>query len=238
MDLKDKSTVEEIRKRFDNDVERFSVLATGQSSTVDAPLVLELISSAAAAHKADSKSLLDIGCGAGNYTLKLLEKRPLTSVTLIDLSRPMLERAVERISADHMLNIEPLQGDIREIELGEERFDIVFAAAVLHHLRTDDEWESVFRKIYRALKPGGSFWISDLILHNQQAINELMWLRYRNYLTELKDKAYQEQVFAYVEKEDSPKPLLYQIDLLRSVGFSDVDILHKNAIFAAFCGVK
>src|SRR5262249_6939545 len=36
-----KSTVEQIRVRFDNDVERFSNLDTGQSATIDAPLVLE-----------------------------------------------------------------------------------------------------------------------------------------------------------------------------------------------------
>ena len=44
-----KSTVEEIRARFDNDVERFSNLETGQSATIDAPLALELIAEAAAA---------------------------------------------------------------------------------------------------------------------------------------------------------------------------------------------
>ena len=45
----DKSSVAEIRQRFDNDVERFANLQTGQSATIDAPLVLELIASAAAA---------------------------------------------------------------------------------------------------------------------------------------------------------------------------------------------
>ena len=43
-----KSTVDEIRQRFDADVERFSNLATGQSATVDAPLAMELIAQAAA----------------------------------------------------------------------------------------------------------------------------------------------------------------------------------------------
>jgi glycerol uptake facilitator-like aquaporin len=37
-----KSTVDEIRQRFDADVERFSNLDTGQSATVDAPLVYAL----------------------------------------------------------------------------------------------------------------------------------------------------------------------------------------------------
>ena len=44
-----KSTVEEIRARFDADVERFSNLETGQLATVDAPLVLDLVTQAAAA---------------------------------------------------------------------------------------------------------------------------------------------------------------------------------------------
>ena len=88
-----KSTVEQIRARFDNDVERFSNLETGQSATIDAPLVLELISQAAAATNPGARDLLDIGCGAGNYSLKLLQTLPDLNVTLIDLSRPMLERA-------------------------------------------------------------------------------------------------------------------------------------------------
>ncbi len=42
-----KSTVAEIRQRFDGDVERFSNLETGQSATVDAPLAMSLVTEAA-----------------------------------------------------------------------------------------------------------------------------------------------------------------------------------------------
>src|SRR5262249_21381639 len=94
-----KSTPDEIRARFDNEVERFSNLETGQTATIDAPLSLELIARAAAGVTPQAASLLDIGCGAGNYTLKLLQHLPLRSVTLIDLSRNMLDRAVTRIHA-------------------------------------------------------------------------------------------------------------------------------------------
>jgi hypothetical protein len=41
-----------------------------------------------------------------------------------------------------------------------------------------------------------------------------------------------------VEKEDTPRPLLFQLDLLREVGFTLVDVLHKNVCFAAFGVVK
>src|SRR5436305_6935485 len=86
-----KSTVDEIRRRFDGDVERFSNLETGQSATVDAPLAMALVARAAAATTPHARHVLDVACGAGNYTLKLLEQIPNLDVTLIDLSRPMLD---------------------------------------------------------------------------------------------------------------------------------------------------
>ena len=58
------------------------------------------------------------------------------------------------------------------------------------------------------------------------------------YLTRLKDEAYRDHVFAYVEKEDTPRPLLFQLDLLRETGFAQVEVLHKNVCFAAFGAVK
>ena len=182
--------------------------------------------------------MLDIGCGAGNYTLKLLERLPELNVTLVDLSRPMLDRALQRISEATTANVTTIQADIRKLRLGEERFDIILAAAVFHHLRTDAEWHDVFAKCYAALRPGGSLWISDLIEHSNPAVQALMWQRYGAYLAGLKDEAYRDHVFAYIAKEDTPRPLLYQIDLLRSVGFSAVEILHKNGCFAAFGALK
>src|SRR5438477_8788386 len=89
MSIQRKSTVAQIRQRFDGEVERFSNLQTGQSATIDAPLVLELITSAAAAVTPAARSVLDVGCGAGNYSIKLLEKLPGLHVTLVDLSAPM-----------------------------------------------------------------------------------------------------------------------------------------------------
>jgi tRNA (cmo5U34)-methyltransferase len=233
-----KSSVEQIRERFDNDVERFSNLETGQSATIDAPLVMELIAQAAAATNPGATHLLDVGCGAGNYTLKLLQRLPGLGATLIDLSLPMLERARQRVSTATRGTLRTIQGDIREVELGEAQFDVAVAAAVLHHLRDDAEWEAVFAKLHRCLRPGGSLWISDLVEHSAGPIQQMMWARYGDYLTSLKDEAYRDTVYAYVAKEDTPRPLLYQVDLLRRVGFRSVDILHKNSVFAAFGATK
>jgi tRNA (cmo5U34)-methyltransferase len=235
----DKSTVEEIRHRFDNDVERFSNLETAQAATIDAPLVMELITSAAAAVTPHAVAALDIGCGAGNYTLKLLARLPKLEVTLVDLSQPMLTRAVERISATSgAAAIHPWQADIRDLSWPAKSFDIVMAAASLHHLRGDEDWRRVFRRVYDSLRPGGSFWIADLVTHDQPDIQQLMWDRYGNYLAGLGGEEYRQKVFAYVAKEDTPRSVPFQIDLLREVGFSNVDILHKNSCFAAFGAIK
>ena len=233
-----KSTVDQIRQRFDADVERFSNLETGQSATIDAPLVLDLIAQSARAMNRDARSILDIGCGAGNYTLKLLGVLPQCDVTLIDLSRPMLDRAVERVREVARGSIDARQGDIRELDLGEGTFDVIVAAAVFHHLRSDEEWQAVFHKLYLALRPGGSLWISDMVEHTLPAIQALMWERYGSYLAELRDEAYRDHVFAYIAQEDTPRSLLFQVDLLRTVGFAHVEILHKNSCFAAFGAIK
>jgi tRNA (cmo5U34)-methyltransferase len=125
-----KSTIEQIRERFDGDVERFSNLQTGQSATIDAPLSLALIADAASQVTPGASSLLDVGCGAGNYALKILAQSPNLDVTLVDLSRAMLDRAVERVSRVTSGRVTALQGDIRELQIGESRFDIICAAAV------------------------------------------------------------------------------------------------------------
>ena len=129
-----KSTVEEIRQRFDADVERFSNLETGQSATVDAPLAMALVAQAAAATTPQARHVLDVGCGAGNYTLKLLERLPNLDVTLIDLSKPMLERARQRIGTATTGTVATIQNDIRNVSLMPGQFDLILASQVLHHL--------------------------------------------------------------------------------------------------------
>nr|WP_068888681.1 class I SAM-dependent methyltransferase [Pedobacter panaciterrae] len=233
-----KATNEEIKARFDNDVERFSNLESGQQTTIDAPITMELCTEAAKYINPHAKELLDIGCGAGNYTLKMLSKIPDLNCTLNDLSMPMLERAKDRVSAKTSGKVTIIQDDMRNLDFPDNHFDIVLAAATLHHLRTDVDWEFVFTKIYNALKPGGSIWISDLITHDSTKINSLFQDKYRAYLETLGGAEYAQKVFDYIAYEDTPRSLNYQLALLRKVGFRETEILHKNSYFAAFGAVK
>jgi len=157
--LAGKSTIDEIRERFDGDVERFSNLESGQSATIDAPLAMELITEAAVASTPAIRRVLDIGCGAGNNSIKLRQ----------------------------------VHG---------KNFDV------------------------------------DLVSHETSSVYEMMWDRYGKYLCELGGEGYRDTVFEYIEKEDSPRPVTYQLDLLRRVGFTHVELLHKNSCFAAFGALK
>lgn len=233
-----KSTVAEIKERFDKDVERFSNLDTGQLSTIDAKVSLELITEASKRIVPHAVNLLDIGCGAGNYTLMMLSKIPDLNCTLVDLSKPMLDKAFERVSQKTNNQVTILQGDIREVDLNENHFDIILAGAVLHHLRDDKDWETTFEKLFKLLKPGGCLMISDLITQDTEFVTEYTWERYGDYLEGLGGKAYRQNVFDYIAKEDSPRSMNYQLDLMKHVGFSKVEILHKNMCFGAFGGIK
>ncbi|TDS17247.1 class I SAM-dependent methyltransferase [Sphingobacterium paludis] len=234
-----KSTLQEIESRFDKEVERFSSLETGQQTTLDAPFNMELITAAIAKRYPTLTSVLDIGCGAGNYAVKLLEKVQCVDVTLVDLSQPMLDKARMRVQAATSGTVTTKKGDFRTVTLVKEGYDVIIATAVLHHLREDHDWEASFRKLHALLKDGGSLWIFDLVQQQDEQLQKLIYTDYYgDYLTGLKDEAYRDHVFAYIEKEDTPKDLMYQLDLLRRVGFKQVDILHKNLCFASFVGIK
>jgi tRNA (cmo5U34)-methyltransferase len=96
----------------------------------------------------------------------------------------------------------------------------------------------VFGKIYRALKPSGSFWINDIVLAETDAINEMML---SGWMSILKKQVSSEKIALYRERyetEDTPRTLSYQLDLMKKIGFSKTILLHKHFNFAAFGGIK
>lgn len=129
-------------------------------------------------------------------------------------------------------------GDFRDTELPGAPYDVILAAAVLHHLRDEADWLAGFARLHDLLAPGGSLWITDLVTHSLPEVDRLMWDRYGDYLSGIGGPDYRDKVFAYIEREDSPRPLVWQLDLLRRVGFREVEILHKNSNFAAFGACK
>ena len=233
-----KSTIEEIRKRFDRSVDNYANLETGQRSLPDAALVMELTTEAARRIVPDMKRILDIGCGPGNNTLKMLEKIPNLDCDLLDLSENMLAHAVERIRPRTSGNIRTFPCDFRVADLPENHYHAVFAAAVLHHLRDDEEWKRAFAKLYTITAPGGTVWITDLVTHDHAVIESFMRERYGEYLVSVGGENYRDAAFALIEHEDTPRSLFYQMDLLKKSGFRSVELLHKTSSYVAFGAVK
>ncbi len=126
--MPEKSTFEEIRTRFDHDVERFSQLETGQQATVDAPLVLELIAKAAGSYLRKGDTLLDLGCGAGNMTLRIMQETGPLHCHLVDLSQPMLTWALDRTTTANAASVHVTQSDLRTLEFEASQFDAVVPA--------------------------------------------------------------------------------------------------------------
>ena len=150
----------------------------------------------------------------------------------------MLEKARERLSVEKSGEVRVFHGDFRDITLPLSNYDLVVAAAVLHHLRDAHDWDRCFKKIYSLLRPGGAFFVSDMVYHQHQAIHDAMWRRYGKHLESIGGSEYRDKVFDYIEVEDTPRSLSYQMELMKIVGFTTVDILHKNSCFAAFVGIK
>lgn len=234
-----KSTIQEIEERFDKDVARFSKLETGQQTTLDAAFNMELITESIVRCSPKLKAVLDIGCGAGNYMVKLAQKVVDIDITLLDLSQPMLDKALERVGEATLGKVNARKGDFRTVDFGTDKYDVIIATAVLHHLRDDVDWETTFKKLFNLLNDGGSVWIFDLVHQTDTILQQYIYHDlYGKYLEQLKDRDYRDHVFAYIEKEDSPRSLMYQLQLLEKVGFKKVDILHKHLCFASFVGFK
>jgi len=101
--------------------------------------------------------ILDIGCGTGNFSIKLADKG--CSVTGIDISQEMLNKARAKTSNLADLDIEYQLMDVYKLKFADETFDAVFSMAAFEFIK---EPQAAYEEMYRVLKPGGQMLIGTI----------------------------------------------------------------------------
>jgi ubiquinone/menaquinone biosynthesis C-methylase UbiE len=95
--------------------------------------------------------VLEIGCGAGDFTRILASLVSSGGVVGLDYSRVMVEEARRRDQSSGV-PVEFVQGDVHNLEFEDSVFDVVFARIVLQHL---PDPARAIAEMARVVRPGG-----------------------------------------------------------------------------------
>lgn len=114
--------------------------------------------------------VLDVGCGRGVGTELFLSRSGAHHVDAFDLDPDMVALARRRLRR-HGDRVRVGVGDVEHIEAEDGAYDAVFDFGIIHHV---PDWRNALREIHRVLKPGGRFYVEEVL---EKFILDPLWRR-------------------------------------------------------------
>ena len=194
-----------------------------------------------------SQRILDLGCGTGGLSMKVLKSCPTAQVVALDYSPRMLEFASDKLETagyapKQWTGIQADFGDWANHQLEiKDGFDACVSSLAIHHL-TDEMKLSLFSRIRESLNPGGVFWNADPVLPESPALSEAYqsvreeWAAQQGAsLAEIRAKTGKSTPYGY-SNPDQLATLDAHLQMLKTAGFESVAVPWKYYGLAVFGG--
>jgi len=188
--------------------------------------------------------VLDLGCGDGALTNELLEADNRLEATLVDGSLDMIENAQQRLKSYTGLKyINKTFQELLENDILESDYNLIVSSLAIHHLSSKDK-KSLYQYIFYHLKDGGFFLNIDVVRAPSVTLESWyrkLWKEWiiKNELEIGYKESFQHIPQQYKNNPDNyPDELENQLDVLKSIGFNQVDCYYKYGIFSIFGGKK
>lgn len=105
------------------------------------------------------ENILDLGCGKGKETIEAARLTgPEGKAVGLDITEAMIEAAYRNAEKENLPNVWFVKGDIEKLPFEDSVFDAVISNCVINHAKSK---KRVYEEIFRVLKYGGRFVISD-----------------------------------------------------------------------------